>query len=345
MPHRRISDEITSVAGIGSAIARHAQSHGIDIAPICQALNIDPDNFQSLTERISLDRLCRLLETCALLTGNDAFGLECAATFIPGSTGPFGYGLMTAPTLRDLLRFTEDHIYYATNTSDFRLVISERQTTVSWTFAPIIAKRDQYVDMSVALMFQRFRTIIGKETDHLEIEFERPKPRNLQVFKEALARKIEFSSRLNVIHISSNVLDIPNPKADARLFELMDLQCAALRAQAALGETQFVDQVRRYMEMRVAEHDLSLTQIAPYFSLSERTFQRRLSDAGTNLNDIRDDVRRQASLQLLTRSDLPIADICYRLGYSAPSAFSRSVSRWFGQSPKTMRLRAKDSTN
>jgi len=42
---------------------------------------------------------------------------------------------------------------------------------------------------------------------------------------------------------------------------------------------------------------------------------------------------------LLTETALPIADICYRLGYSAPSAFSRSVTRWFGASPRAVRDR------
>jgi hypothetical protein len=84
MPEKRLSDEITVVAGLAAGVSNYARGRGIDIAPICKALEIDPGNFGSLTERISLDRLCRLLETCALISGDDAFGLQCASTFPAG---------------------------------------------------------------------------------------------------------------------------------------------------------------------------------------------------------------------------------------------------------------------
>lgn len=338
MPNERLIDEITIVAGLGSAISGYAQSCGIDIRPIAKSLNIDPEILQSLTARVSLDRLCRLLETCATLADDDTFGLKCAGFVTPGATGAFGYGLMSAPTVRDYMKFLDEHLYYASNTSDTRLEFGEKFASISWTFAPIIAKRDQYADMSLAMAFNRLRQIIGDEADGLVVELERPRPKNTSLFKKVFSRHIEFSKRINRVHVPAHLLDITNPKGDIRLFTLMDLQCRVMRPEmSSLSDTHFVQQVRRYMQMRMSEHDISLEEISPYFSLSARTFQRRLADAGTNLNTLRDEVRREASHTLLTESKLPIADICYRLGYSAPSAFSRSVSRWFGMTPKALR--------
>lgn len=342
MPQQRLIDEITIVAGLGSAISGYAQSCGIDIGPIAKSLGIDPEILQSLTARVSLDRLCRLLETCATLVDDDTFGLQCAGFLTPGATGPFGYGLMSAPTVRDYLKFVDDHLYYASNASDTQLEFGDKFASISWTFAPVIAKRDQYTDMSLAMAFNRLRQIIGDETDGLLVELERPKPRNTSLFKKAFSKHIEYSRRINRVHVPNQLLDVANPNGDIRLFTLMDLQCRAMRPEiSALSDQHFVSQVRRYMQMRMNEHDISLEDISPYFSLSPRTFQRRLAEAGTNLNTLRDEVRREASHTLLTESELPIADICYRLGYSAPSAFSRSVSRWFGMTPKALR----DSTS
>lgn len=140
MPNKSIADELTAVAGIASAVAVHAGSYGIDIAPICSALKIDPHTFQSLTERISLDRLCRLLEACALLADDEAFGLKCADRFIAGSTGPFGYGLMTAPTVRDFVRFLVQHMQYVTHASNLRFTEDDRGASLSWSYSPAIAK-------------------------------------------------------------------------------------------------------------------------------------------------------------------------------------------------------------
>lgn len=50
-------EDFTIIAGVASAIAQHAASYGIDVRPICEALGIDPDLLQSMTERVSLDRV------------------------------------------------------------------------------------------------------------------------------------------------------------------------------------------------------------------------------------------------------------------------------------------------
>lgn len=341
MPHsnKTLADEITVVAGLASAVARHAETYGIDINPICKALDVDPATFQSLTARISLDRFCRLLEACAVLANDEAFGLKCSTIFVAGSTGPFGYGLISAPTVRDMVTFLESHTQYATHTSYLKLDANDKDWRLAWTFAPIISKRDQYVDMSVALLMQRFRDIVGDLTDLIEVELERVKPRQPHIFRELISKRLSFGTRDNSICIPAQLLDMQNPRGDEKLFNLMDIQCRMMRPAEAIRSEDFADQVRSYMALRTAEANVSLSDIAPYFGVSERTFQRRLAEHNTSLHEIRDEVRRDLSLELLTRSDLSISEICYRLGYSAPSAFTRSVNRWFGTSPKAMRHR------
>ncbi|NML75360.1 AraC family transcriptional regulator [Rhizobium sp. S-51] len=339
MPNRSIADELTAVAGIASAVSDHARTYGVDIAPICSALKIDPEIFQSLTGRISLDKLCRLLEACALLTDDEAFGLKCVDRFVAGSTGPFGYGLMTAPTVRDFARFFAAHTQYATYASNLRFRIDDQGASFSWTFAPAIVKRDQYVDMALAIAMQRLRNIVGVSIDLVELDLERPKPRSSQVFRDYLTRKLRFGCRENAMRIPAELLDMKNPKADAKLFMLMDIQCRSMGPDADYEEGEFVDQVRKFLLLRMAEPSSTLQDIAPHFGISERTFQRRLAEENTSLAQIRDDLRREVSLNLLTESDLPISEICYRLGYSAPSAFTRSVTRWFGRTPSDLRDR------
>lgn len=337
MPSSSIADHYTVVAGLASAVARHAQSYGIDINPICQALDLDPELFQSLTGRVSLDRLCRLLEACAVLSNDEAFGLKCTARFVAGASGPFGYGLICAPDVSEFLRFLEAHSQYATHTSYVKSYPDSKGVRIEWAFAPAIVKRDQYIDMSMGLLIQRLRDIIGDKIDMISIDLERPKPRNIAVFRDHLNRQVNFGCKINAIHVPRSLLDVPNPKGDHRLFTLMDLQCQAMRPENDPTEHDFVDQVRHYLGLRISEQDLSLTDVASYFGISERTFQRRLADRNTSLAGLRDEVRRDISHDLLTNSDLSISEICFRLGYSAPSAFTRSVSRWFGQTPKSMR--------
>jgi AraC-like DNA-binding protein len=343
MSNQTVSDELTAVAGVGSAIARHALSYGIDIEPICKALDIDPIDLQSLTARLSLDRLCRLLEACTLLTNDEAFGLKSAPIFVLGSSGAYGYGVMAAPTVRHLVQFFSDHMPYVSQTSYCRLEFNDTEAVVSWSFSPLIVKRDQYVDMMIALHMRHFRRMLGDDADAVTIGLERPRPKNPAIFRERLSRHVSFNMRLNSIRFPNRILDKANANGDENLFKLMDMQCRTLASDEAMDE-EFLEQVRRYIRKRIGEPVLALNVIATYFGLSERTFQRRLADVGMTLNDVRDEERRHLSLTLLTQSDLSISAICYRLGYSAPSAFTRSVHRWFGVSPKNLRNGTNEAT-
>ena len=336
MSNETLNDELTTVAGVASAIAEHARSYGIDIVPICRVLDIDPDDLQSLTARISLDRMCRLFETCALLSNDDAFGLKCASVFTLGASGPFGYGLMTAPTVRYFLQFLADHLTFASQVRECRLYWSETEAVLSWTFSPLVSKRDQYVDLIVALHLRHLRRLIGRDTDTVGVGLQRPRPAHPALFRDRMTRHISYNMAVNSLHVPSRLLDRVNPSGDDTLFKLMDIQLRTLQTDIVVEE-EFVEQVRRYVRQRIAEHNLALDAVAGYFGLSERTFQRRLAELGSSLNELRDDERRKLSLALLRDSALSISAISYRLGYSAPSAFTRSVYRWFGASPKTLR--------
>lgn len=330
------SDRYTAAAGLGSAVVEAAGSYGLDLAPICAALNIDPEEFSSLTGRVSLDRLCRLLETCALLTKDEAFGLKCVDFFKPGATGPYGFGLIHAPTVLDFFRFLTEHNAYASEKSYSKVTIDGNGAEIVWTFSPLIVKRDQFVDLNMALITARLRAILGSSVDALEIGMERPKPHNLAPYRERLTRRVQYSRKINSLRLPPDYFDVENPKGDRRLFQLMDLQCRALRPDSA-EQVDFSEDLREFVLMNIADSNVGLAEAARYFHVSERTLQRRLAEAGTSLADLRDEVRRELAGRLLEETDLSATEIAGRLGYSQPSAFTRSTMRWFGTTPRAFR--------
>jgi len=330
------SDRYTAASGLGSAIGEAALQYGLDLAPICAALEIDPEDFGNLTGRVSLDRLCRLLETCALITKDEAFALKSIDYFRPGSSGPYGFGLMAAPTALDFIRFMGEHSEYLSEKSYSNLTISNNAAEFVWTYSPLIVKRDQLVDMNAGLVTARLRTILGPGIDAVEIGLERPKPSNLAPYREKLPKRVQYGKKINSIRLPAEYFDAVNPNADKRLFQLMDLQCRALRPGPS-DRSDFSDELREFLLMNIADNAVGLGDAARYFHVSERTLQRRLAEGGTSLADIRDEVRRNLAARLLAETDLSANEIANRLGYSQPSAFTRSTMRWFGATPRAYR--------
>nr|WP_293628386.1 helix-turn-helix domain-containing protein [Salinisphaera sp.] len=71
--------------------------------------------------------------------------------------------------------------------------------------------------------------------------------------------------------------------------------------------------------------------------MSARTLQRRLRESGSRYRDELADVRYQLATTYLRDPRLTVADVAQLLGYSEHSAFSRSFTRWSGQSPQRWR--------
>lgn len=333
-----MSDHFQTTAAVGRDLQAFAAEMGVELAPLAWALEIDPDDLQRMEVRISLDRFCRLLETLAAITGDDTFGLKYGYYFRPGGSGPFGYGLKAAPDLRAALDFTVRHVRVTADISYLSLEIDYRRARFEWAYSPMIALCDQYQDFGVGLFVQHFKHFCGPNWLPSSLELRRRAPRSRALHRKLASPNTVFGAPLNVMEISADALDRPNPDADPILFEMMGAQCEQLLA--AQPETAGLDfRVKEEVLAILGEHAPTAARIGRRLGLSERSLQRRLAEIGTRFQTLVDDVRRELSDRLLLDSDIAISEISYRLGFSAPSAYTRSAMRWYGATPSAVRER------
>lgn len=78
-------------------------------------------------------------------------------------------------------------------------------------------------------------------------------------------------------------------------------------------------------------------EIAQRLQISPQTLSRRLHDEGTSYQSIKDDIRRETALALLSHSKLSIKEIAFKLGFQESSAFSKTFKNWFGLSASAYR--------
>lgn len=95
--------------------------------------------------------------------------------------------------------------------------------------------------------------------------------------------------------------------------------------------------VRAMIAGLLQDGDASLRVTAKQLGISPRSLQRQLTTIGTSYRDLVAEVRLATACHLLTESELSIADIAYRLGYSGPSSFSRIFMRLMSIQPAVYR--------
>lgn len=80
-----------------------------------------------------------------------------------------------------------------------------------------------------------------------------------------------------------------------------------------------------------------LSTLASRLNVSQRTLQRRLQAANITFRELRDRARSEIAKDALSSSNVSIADLARRLGYSEPTAFTAAFRRWTGCSPSRYR--------
>lgn len=80
-----------------------------------------------------------------------------------------------------------------------------------------------------------------------------------------------------------------------------------------------------------------MSRCAQSMKISPRTLRRRLAENQTTFSEVFENWRIATARQLLSRRDLPIAQIASRLGYNHSSNFERAFKRWTGVSPSDFR--------
>ena len=77
--------------------------------------------------------------------------------------------------------------------------------------------------------------------------------------------------------------------------------------------------------------------IAETLGTSRRSLQRGLADQGVNYTDLLTKVRLRRAAEWLERSDRPVVEIAFDLGYADAANFTRAFRRETGASPTTFR--------
>ncbi|MCP5081162.1 MAG: AraC family transcriptional regulator [Alphaproteobacteria bacterium] len=329
-------DQFRMAATIGRNLQEFLDPYGTDLAPPARSLEIDPNDFQNLQARISLDRFCRLMELLATVTRDDCFGLKYGQYFKIGGTGPFGYGLNNAPSFRAALRFLVKFVGISADLDVLNLFTDNDRIVIQWNISPLVMRPQQFCDFSASIIMRQLQQAAGIEIRPMRAEFERSAPQDKSFHSQYFCRQIKFGAEQNQVELPAALLERTNPSADAVLFELMTKQCEEI-VQALKSEKGIITRVKEDLVNHLSNGDTSILSVASRLALSERTLQRRLEKSGKTFHELYTETRSELSLRLLKETDLPLSEISRKLGYSAPSAYTRAATRWHGKAPNLLR--------
>ena len=162
-------------------------------------------------------------------------------------------------------------------------------------------------------------------------------PSHKNIYFDVLSCQPVFSSHRNAVGFPEEWLDGSLQFAEPVSCHRAMRQCLQLEREwsraAGDGLTARVQRLLYADPRRYA----SLDSVANTLCLSGRTLRRHLQGAQTSFQALRDQALQDQACEYLQNTQLPIADISERLGFSEIASFRQAFKRWTGQSPSVIR--------
>jgi AraC-like DNA-binding protein len=308
---------------------------GVDAEALAEQCGLDPAALRQADLPVPASAVVRLFEASADATRHEDFGLLLATRQNLSVLGPLWMTMRSARTVRDALQVLAE--FFVVHTTG-ALVALQRHgdggASISYSLAADVSPHDrQTIELGLALLCQELRAHLGAGWTPSAVQLCHERPASLRSHQRWFGRAVSFNQDRNALWLDAATLAVPLPAALQPSHALLRRQLVGRRDNAGAVAAKIEATMRELMPFA----DCSREGVAGLVELSERTMQRRLAEAGTTFQDLRDRVRADIALKYLRQSGLQAAQVGEILGYSEPAAFTRAFKRQHGLTPSQAR--------
>ncbi len=317
--------------------------------PTITALGGDPDRaiaaagasmdvFDNPDAFIPYRTYLALLDSAAHHSGCPHFGLEMGRHLGAANLGVTGFVLSQGSTIEEawntFARFYHVHDTYGS----VGFNVTGRVAAMTYSIPDhTLAGARQSIDVAVGITVNIFRMMYGPTFEAEVLQLPYAEPEDLSPFDLLPVRSLRFGFAPYSLVFAREIAHSPVQQADPRLQSILSEYLDQLEASSRHRYSRRVETMIREF---LPTGQCTLEGIARFLSLSTRTLQNRLGSEHTSFQLLLDKVRREQAEQQLLQGEMQLGEIAHQLGYSEPSAFSRSFRRWYGCSPRAWRKAA-----
>jgi AraC-like DNA-binding protein len=308
---------------------------GVDADALAAECGLSPDALEQADLPVPGPAVVGFFESAAERSGCEDFGIRLAARQDLSVLGPLWMTMRSALTVRDALQvLTEFFVVHTRGAMVGLEPQADGSALVSYALSAGVSPRDrQTVELGLALLCHELRQHCGAGWLPRAVLFAHDRPGSLASHRRVFGPRLQFAQERNVVWIERESLDTRLSGHSMQTHALLK----KLLVGRLDGATAVASKVEGAMRALMPFADCSRAQVARLTHLSQRTLQRRLAEAGTSFQDLRDRVRADIALKYLRQSSLQAAQIAEILGYSEPAAFTRAFRRQHGTTPSAAR--------
>ena len=277
-------------------------------------------------------------EAAAAVTGNPTLGIDYAKVFALGGTGPLGFALVHARTVREALATLSRYMPIVVSLRYCRYEEDAVSGRIVWQHpGNDTPPRLQFATWGVAVVMERLAPALPTGWKPLSVVLDVAPPPVAAVFEAYIGPELRFARGPNWFAIQADLLDRPMPSADPRLFELLTRLAEIEQRQRGACGSDFESEARATLLQLLRQGEATAADLAAALNVTPAQLRAKLKLYEFDFRTLIDDVRRDTAGAYLRECDLSITAIAFELGYSDSSLFTRACHKWFGKPPREVR--------
>jgi AraC-like DNA-binding protein len=289
---------------------------------------------------LPMDRAFAAFEAAAVTARNPTLGIDYAAAFSIGGTGPLGFATISARNVREALKTLARFIPLLASKRRSSFEVTKGVASISWEYQDCGTPPSlHYVTWGVAVIMQRLASSLPEGWRPLRLHLNVAPPMQPARFKEYFGDGLSFGPGVHRFEIAADLLDLPLQGANPRLFELMTKLAEIDRQRLGVAATAFEADVLGAISRMIREGRTTVDDLAGELGVPRADLQKELKRHDLNFRNLLDHVRTEAARNYLLESNLSITEIAFALGYPDSSMFTRACHKWFKQTPRDVRNR------
>lgn len=307
-----------------------ARAQGVPVPPLLARAGIAPALLESPLARVSQQQYALLIRALRRAMRDELWGMT-ARPLRPGSFALCMRQLVRCATLEEALR--AGFAFYDLLIDDFVARLTRRDGAAQIQFI-LRRQPDERMDYGVkAFMLFTFGAaswLVARRIPLATVDYI-PGMQSSET-----SRVYQAPVRHNQPHVGMSFdahwLQLPVVQTPQSLREFLAGAPANLIVKYR-DTSSLTDRIRRLLRKRLGQELPSLEEVGEQLAVTPQTLRRRLREEGRGFQEIKDELRRDAAIEFLVQTRLPLIEIANRVGFSEASTFHRAFKNWTGVAP------------
>jgi AraC-like DNA-binding protein len=316
-------------------VLQGAARAGADIPELLAEVGIERSLLEDPASRIERETFINLMSAVMQQTQDEFLGFGQGRKSKPGTFSMMAHAVINCANLEKAvergLRFYElfdldlhSTLVRADGMAELRVQASER-----------LDFREVIIESMLFLSLRFMSWMVGKtiEPSAIELDFHRGPE---DEYRSEFECPVRYDMDINRIVFSLDYLELPLVQNEISLSRFLRDSLAQLW-EGNVHNVGLPAQIRAIISKEYGNNFPDFSEVCEKMNMTPQTLRRRLKDANTSYQEIKDTLRKDASIYYLSKEDLSIDEIALLMGFSEASSFHRAFKKWTGKTPSQYR--------